>query len=75
MALFEVNLFSSVLNLQTEVWVTLPEKTPEGKLKVLWFMPGGHADASSWVRTARLNGWRLAAALQWSCRDVIIPAV
>jgi S-formylglutathione hydrolase FrmB len=55
MALFEVNLFSSVLNLQTEVWVTLPEKAPEGKLKVLWFMPGGHADASSWVRTSAIE--------------------
>jgi len=57
MALLQMNIYSGVLGMQTEVWAAMPEKMPENgeKLKVLWFMPGGHADSSSWVRGSAIE--------------------
>lgn len=57
MALLQTHIHSNILGMQTEVWVHLPERMPENgeKLKVLWFMPGGHADCSSWIRSSDIQ--------------------
>lgn len=56
MALMQLNIYSNVLGMQTEVWAAMPEHMqPDKKCRVLWFMPGGFADASSWIRNSSIE--------------------
>ncbi len=61
MALMQIDIFSNVLGMQTEVWAAMPDRPEKGqKLKVLWFMPGGHADCSGWMRGSAIERMALS---------------
>ena len=57
MALLQMNIYSNVLGMQTEVWAVMPDSLPASseKLKTLWFMPGGHRDSSGWIRSSEIE--------------------
>ena len=58
MALMQINIFSKTLNMPMDVWAIIPEEIlvpVEEKIKTFWFMHGGSAGHTSWIRSTRIE--------------------
>jgi len=59
MALMQLNIFSKTLNMPMDVWAIIPDtidhEQDKQKIKTFWFMHGGSAGHTSWIRSTNIE--------------------
>ncbi len=59
MALIETGIYSEILDMETDIYVILPQAKEPGrkydKLKVLWLLHGGSGDHTAWIRMTAIE--------------------